>query len=234
MSREYWFEWNGVKSTQYGIYVSEQPPVTMPVERVSYTSIPGRSGALVKTEGEDVYEDLTLTVQCVMMDGTKIPEIMKWLKGSGKVAFANRQGGFYYGRVANQIPFDKVLRGRENRSFAVVFRCKPFWYLANEEEETFTVSGQTIRNDGSVISEPVITVTGAGDGTLMIGQTLIELTDIAGSVTIDSELQEAYSGLTGMNEKMSGDFPILEVGTNGVSWTGGITSVAIRKNTRYL
>lgn len=234
MSREYWFEWNGVKSTQYGIYVSEQPPITMPTERVSYTSIPGRSGALVKTEGEDVYEDLTLTVQCVMLDGTKIPEIMKWLKGSGKVTFANRQGGFYYGRVANQIPFDKVMRGRENRAFAVIFRCKPFWYLADEEEETLSVSGQTIKNEGSVISEPIITVNGTGEGTLMIGQTLIELTGMTGSITIDSELQEAYSGLESRNGNMSGDFPRLAVGTNGVSWTGGITSVTIRKNTRYL
>ena len=24
-----WFEWNGVRCTQYGIHVSEQPPMTM-------------------------------------------------------------------------------------------------------------------------------------------------------------------------------------------------------------
>ena len=45
MSGKYWFRWNGVKSTEYGLYVSEQPPITRPVERASYISVPGRSGA---------------------------------------------------------------------------------------------------------------------------------------------------------------------------------------------
>lgn len=233
MSGEYWFEWNGVRSTEYGIYVDTQPPITRPVERVSYTNIPGRSGSLTQTEGEDVYEDLVLTVQCVMKDGTKIPEIMRWLKGSGKVAFANRRGGFYYARVSNQIPFDKILRGRENRAFPIIFRCKPFWYVSDEEETTLTGSG-SIMNSGSVVSEPIITVSGTGHGMLMVGGTIIELTGLTGSITIDSELQEAYSGLESLNGKMSGEFPKLAVGLNGISWTGGITGVRVKANTRYL
>ena len=234
MSGEYWFEWNGVRSTEYGIYVSEQPPITMPVERVTRVTVPGRSGTLTKTEGEDVYDDLIMTAQCVMKDGSRIPEIMKWLKGSGKVAFANRQGGFYYARVSNQIPFDRVMRGRENRSFAVVFRCGPFWYKDGDGEITLTKSG-TVTNEGSVYAEPEITVKGTGDCTLMVGGTVIELTDLTGSITLDSRLQEAYDGLTDMNGKMSGEFPRLTPGINGISWEGdGITEIRIKKNERYL
>lgn len=233
MSGEYWFEWNGVRSTEYGIYVDTQPPITMPIERVSHTTVPGRPGTLTKTEGEDVYDDVVLTVQCVMKDGTRIPEIMKWLKGRGKVAFANRRGGFYYGRVSNQIPFDKVMRGRENRAFAIVFRCSPFWYADGEEAQAVT-NGGTVMNGGSVYSEPVIEVTGTGDGTLMVGDTIIWLYGLTGRITIDSELQEAYDGTTGMNERMSGEYPRLQPGMNGVSWTGGITGVTVRKNERYL
>lgn len=233
MSGQYWFEWNGVKSTEYGLYVSDQPPITRATERVSTVTVPGRSGTLTKTEGEDVYEDIVLTAQCVMKSAERINDICKWLKGSGKVTFANRPGGFYYGRVSNQIPFEKVMRGRENLNCAIVFRCKPFWYKSGETEETLSASGN-VTNSGSVYSEPIITVTGTGDGTLMIGETLIELTGLTGSITIDSELMEAYSGQTDMNAHMSGDFPRLKPGTNGVSWTGGITAVKIRKNTRYL
>lgn len=233
MSGEYWFEWNGVRSTEYGIYVSEQPPITMPLERTSQITVPGRPGTLTKTEGEDVYDDLLLTAQCVMKDGARIPEIMKWLKGSGKVTFANRPGGYYKGRISNQIPFDKVLRGRENRAFAVNFRCGPFWCVSDEEEITLTASG-TVENEGSVYAEPVITVTGTGDGILMVGETMVELSGLTGSITIDSELQEAYDGMTSMNNAMGGEFPRLAVGSNGISWTGGITEVRIRKNTRYL
>ena len=121
-----WFEWNGVRCTQYGIHVSELPPPTIPSERVTYTNVPGRPGSLTTLEGEDVYEDVVLTAQCFLADPMKIPAIAAWLKGSGKVAFANRQGGFYHARVANQISFEKILRGNPHRSFAVNFRCKPF------------------------------------------------------------------------------------------------------------
>ena len=102
----------------------------------------------------------------------KIPAIAAWLKGSGKVAFANRQGGFYYARVANQISFEKILRGNPHRSFAVNFRCKPFWYQEDVDPITLTASTSTITNPGSVYSEPVITVYGSGDITLMVERAL--------------------------------------------------------------
>ena len=39
-----WFEWNGKRCTEYGIHVSEQPPLTLPAERVTFTDVPGRCG----------------------------------------------------------------------------------------------------------------------------------------------------------------------------------------------
>ena len=89
-----WFEWNGVRCTQYGIHVSELPPPTIPSERVTYTNVPGRPGSLTTLEGEDVYEDVVLTAQCFLSDPTKIPAIAAWLKGSGKVAFATGRAAF--------------------------------------------------------------------------------------------------------------------------------------------
>ena len=56
-----WFEWNGVRCTQYGIHVLEQPSIIIPSERVTFTDVPGRSGSLTQLEGDDVYEDMVLT-----------------------------------------------------------------------------------------------------------------------------------------------------------------------------
>ena len=229
-----WFEWNGVRCTQYGIHVSELPPPTIPSERATYTNVPGRPGSLTTLEGDDVYEDVVLTAQCFLSDPTKIPAIAAWLKGSGKVAFANRQGGFYHARVANQISFEKILRGNPHRSFAVNFRCKPFWYQENVESVTLTASTSTVTNPGSVYSEPVITVYGTGDITLMVGTDIVELEGVSGSITLDSELREAYSGTTGLNSAMSGEFPILKSGQNAISWTGDVTKVEVKPNWRYL
>ena len=40
-----WFEWNGKKCTDFGIHVSEHPPITLPAERSTFTNVPGRSGS---------------------------------------------------------------------------------------------------------------------------------------------------------------------------------------------
>ena len=175
-----------------------------------------------------------LTATCFLSDPSQIPSIAAWLKGSGTITFANRPGGFYYARVANQISFEKILRGNMHRAFAVNFRSKPFWYTENVEPITLTESGTFITNPGSVYSEPVITVYGSGDITLMVGTTVVELTGIDGSITLDTPLMEAYKDTTGMNGSMSGDFPTLAPGANAVSWNGNVTSVVIQLNWRYL
>ena len=170
----------------------------------------------------------------MISDPSNIRAIASYLKGSGKVAFANRPGGFYFARIVNQIPFEKILRGNPHRSFAVNFRCQPFWYQENVPEITVTTSGAFITNPGSVYSEPVITVYGSGEITLMVGMTIVELDGITDSITLDTPLMEAYKDMTSMNGCMSGDFPTLLPGSNAISWTGNVTKVVIQPNWRYL
>lgn len=233
MSGQTWFRWAGKKSTEYGVYVEEMPPITRPNERVTFETVPGRSGALNRTEGKDVYDDLILNIGCVVKNGENLSEIMKWLKGYGELELANRPGGVYYGRVSNQIPFDKVLRGRENRRFTVVFRVAPFWTAAGMEAEM--TNGGSVTNPGSVYACPTVTVTGTGDGTLMIGQSVVELIGMTGKIILNSALQEAYDDEgASLNAQVAGEFPTLDIGLNGVSWDGGITGVSMQFDARYL
>ncbi len=232
-----WFKWNGVSCLQYGIYVTELPPPTIPAERVTHTNVPGRAGSLTTLEGDYIYDDVVLSCTCVLADPTKIPTIAGWLRGSGTVTFADRAGGFYYASIANQIPFEKILRGNPHRMFTINFSCKPFWYVEQPESVSIAVGQQTtatVNNPGNVPSEPIITVTGSGEITLMINGTIIELSDMNGDITIDSQLQEAYNGTTSMNSNMSGDFPLLQPGQNAISWSGTLTAMVIEPNWRYL
>ena len=229
-----WFSWNGVKCTEYGIHVLEQPPITIPAERTTFINIPGRPGSLTTLEGDDIYDDLILTAQCMISDPSSIRAIASYLKGSGKVAFANRPGGFYYARIVNQISFEKILRGNPHRSFAVNFRCKPFLYQENVPVQTYTETPFILNNPGSIYSEPVITVYGSGDLTLMIGAQIVELSGVSESITLDTPLMEAYKGEMGMNHSMDGEFPILKPGANAISWVGNVTKLEIRPNWRYL
>ena len=138
-----YFIWNGVDCRTKGIHVSELPPITIPLERSTQTTVPGRPGSLTQIEGDDVYDDMILTATCFIADPAQIPVIAAWLKGKGTVTFANRTGGHYNARIANQIPFEKVLRGNPHCSFAVNFRCYPFWYKDNVSDVTISTSGGT-------------------------------------------------------------------------------------------
>ena len=175
-----------------------------------------------------------LTAQCIISNPNNIHTIASYLKGSGKVTFANRPGGFYYARIVNQIPFEKILRGNPHRSFAVNFRCQPFWYPENVPVETLTASTSLLNNPGSVYSEPTITVYGSGEITLMVGTQIVELTDIEDSITLNTSLMEAYKGNLSMNSCMSGEFPVLKPGANAISRSGNVTKVEVQPNWRYL
>ena len=229
-----WFEWNGVRSTEYGVHVLEQPVLTLPNERATFVDVPGRSGSLTVLEGESVYDDLVLTAQCIVENTERYEEIAAFLKGSGRVTFANRPEGYYEARIVNQIPFEKILRGNPHRSFAMNFSCKPFWYAESVPTITVTKSGTFVTNPGNIYAEPKITVVGSGSITLMVALTIVELEGIAGNITLNSALQEAYSGTTSMNSAMSGEFPILYPGANAISWTGNVSKVVIEPRWRYL
>ena len=106
-----YFIWNGVDCRTKGIHVSELPPITIPLERSTQTTVPGRQGSLTQLEGDDVYDDMILTATCFIADPAQIPAIAAWLKGKGTVTFANRTGGHYKARIATEYLFKGDLVG---------------------------------------------------------------------------------------------------------------------------
>jgi phage-related protein len=98
---------------------------------------------------------------------------------------------------------------------------------------TLTSSG-TVVNPGTVYSLPRIKVYGTGSRTLTVDGKPIVLNLLSGNLTLDSELKECSFGDTAQNNRMTGDFPVLEVGSNAISLGSGITKVEIEPRWRYL
>ena len=214
-----------------GITVTDLPEIILPEERVTFTDIPGLSGSLAQTEGVDVYKDITLAVKCYCPDPTPaaVAVIAAYFRGAGRLELPNWPDGYYEARVVNQIPFAKILRGNTARTFTVNFRCKPFLHLYSGETAQEIQSGDFLLNPTGIQAKPLITITGSGDITLLVGTQIIELTGIEDGIILDSELQEAYYGDTLLNANMTGAFPVLGEGNTAISWTGGaVTSVSIK------
>ena len=230
MPNKGWFMWNGVRSTDMGVIVTEQPAIIRPEERLLATkNVPGRSGSLTIAEGDLVYDTFTASVTCMLRNSALIPQISRWLHGSGQLVLGNYAYGYYNARVNNQISFAQILRGRENKTFAVNFLCQPFLYLTTGDVETeYTTSGVTITNRGTVFSEPYITVYGSGDISISIGDRTLEIADVDGNIVIDNAARLAYKGDVNLCSSVTGDdWLIFPEGTSTLSWTGNVSKITI-------
>lgn len=242
-----WFQWNGVKCTEYGMHVLEQPTYLRPKERIDYETIPGRSGSLALAEGDDIFDDLQLTCKCVIDDsyGTeddvrfdRLQRISAWLRGSGEIVFASRPEGFYKARISNQLRFERILRGHPHRTFSVEFRCQPFFYPSGGNTP-ITVGSDPLRltNPGNVRALPLIKLTGTGEGTIMLGDGTMFVNgfDNLDYLMLDCEAKVVYKGTAGsaadplvlLGSRVTGEWLTIPVGTSFVTLTGGITSASI-------
>lgn len=248
-----WFIWNGTKCTDYGMHVLSQPSIISPKERVSYETIPGKSGSITLLEGDCIYDDINLSAGCViddpyMLDNgesvSRIAKICGWLKGGGMVKFASRPEGYYRARVANQISFDKIVRGNPHRSFSVEFQAKPFLYLdGGDAIKTFTAAG-TIKNEGNIYSEPLIKVYGTAEGNVMIGNSTMIINSFTNLtyICLDCEAKIAYKGSNGsasdpmtlLGTRVTGEWAKIPEGTLPVSFSGGITKIEITPRWRVI
>ena len=96
-----------------------------------------------------------------------------------------------------------------------------------EETRTFTGAG-TIRNPTRFDALPIVDVYGSGGGSVTIDETTVTISDIGGHVTLDSDLQDAFSGTQTRNMYVSApEFPKLTPGATSVSFSGGVSSVRI-------
>lgn len=236
-----WFEWNGVRSTSYGVIVSEFPPITVPKERTSTVNVPGRSGSLTLTEGTDIYDDLTLSVKCFIKDASKIGDIAAWLRGKGTLKLGNRPEGYYIARVSNQIPFDKILRGSPNRSVTIQFKCNPFFYLDRGIKIKLSESGKTIENRNGFTAYPIYEITGSGAISFSVNGISIGIENASGTVYVDAEGMWAYKYVDGEPVSVSPsvtlvdeEWPVLEPGSNVVTWSGSVSEFVVQPNWRCL
>lgn len=227
-----WFKFNGIDSRQMGVKVTAMPSTTRPERRVETIKVDGRSGTLHADEG--VYEAYNKVMECAVIDRKKIDEIAIWLNGFGEIIFSTEPDKVYTVLLANKVDITGMMRTFQR--FQLTMECQPFKKSVNAFGDTLNLTeGTKIYNKGTFESRPVITITGSGNITLTINEKNYVLTGVSGSITIDSEMMEVYSGNQNENSKYNATgFPVFAVGENEISWTGNVSNVEIKPNWRWL
>lgn len=235
-----WFDFKGIRSTDLGVIVQDFPPLILPEERAEFVTVPGRSGSLTVLEGDGVYNDITLSVGCYIRNLEQLDAISTWLRGRGVLVLGHMSNRYYDARCVNQIELEKVLRGREHRTFAAVFRCQPFRYVYPAPAAINLLTTASITNPGTVPSEPKITVTGEGEVTLTIGDKSVDiaLPETSTTIIIDVPAGFAYSedGTINLTSLLTpSDWPLtIPPGVNAVNLTGTVTAASLLPNWRYI
>ncbi|WP_271814489.1 phage tail protein [Clostridium beijerinckii] len=113
------------------------------------------------------------------------------------------------------------------RHFSVTFTCTGLKYMANGLKPIELANGATINNFGSYESKPLVKIYGSGNITFSIGGKSFTINNVVDYVVVDSEIKECYKDSTNKGRDMAGDWPVLPIGLNTISWTGNITKVEI-------
>ncbi len=230
-AQTYPFAFSGIWSMTRGVRLQEMPKRLRAELRGKAVTVPGYSGDLWLPE--NAYDIVQIELHCRAAPEANLEEIAAWLTGFGDLVLGDAPDYCYKARLTVEIPFERFLPGNSPRNFTVKADCQPFRYYSNPQPTVLIAPGSLV-NPGTVPSAPIITVIGSGDITLTVGAQTIGLTNVPGSITIDSTMQDAYNGDTLLNNAMSGEFPILPLGRTPISWSGAVSSIAIQPNWRWL
>lgn len=224
-----YFIWRGKCSLDMGIEVLKLPPIIRPKLRVEQVAVPGRHGVLYVSD--NTYEPVVRSVEIGILGGD-ISSVFSWLNGYGDVIFSNEPDKRYDGCIINKISLEQVIR--QIRKGLIQFDCQPFKRELTEEPITL-LEPETVRNKGTVASQPVITVYGRGRINVYINNRAFELNEITDYIVIDSRIQNAYREANElMNRHMTGELPYFDVGLNEVRWSGSVDKMVIQPGWRWL
>lgn len=223
-----WF--NGKSGDDFHVIVERYPDVILPVRKQEKIPVVGRNGDLLMQQ--DAFENVQQRYEIyVSAEQIKLPtithKIAEWLcvKGYKRLEdsywldtfrLAAFQGGLEIVNILNRF-------GRAT----IEFDCKPQRFFKHGDHFITLQNGAVLHNPSVFTAAPILIVSGSGSGSITAGNKTLQLADCNG-VTVDCDIKQIYKGTTNMNSTGSGQFLELPDGDTAITWSGGVTSVALK------
>lgn len=224
---------DGVKDETFFISVANRPVIPAAKKKIEKISVPGRDGDLIRVDG---FEDVPLPIDFNILEHRNIKADIRKIKGwfQDKKILSFSDDPNYFRKIKNVQIGDIDNEVEFYGAFTVDFLLDPFEYQKTSVKSYMT-SPVELTNPGTYFSKPLIKVYGSGIVILTVNGVSITLKNLTDEIILDSDLEEAYKGLTtNMNSNMIGSFPILHKGRNVISWSGNVTKIEIDERWRYL
>ena len=221
------FIYNGKSSADFGLVISGEDTWKKPAPDVETVSVPGRNGDVIISNNRYNNIDITYHVGIKRDFSERYNVLINFIMS---VPAYHRLEDSYHPdvfRLAALVSAVEPDVGTLNKNgiFDLTFHCKPQMFLKSGEMKNIYTSDGAIYNPTSYTALPLIRVYGLGE--LGIGQTTLTIADNDSYIDIDSDIEDAYRETANMNSHMSGSFPVLQPGSNGIRLGTGITRVEI-------
>lgn len=224
------FYLDGIDAGSVGIRLQEPVVFGKAVPVVETQTIPGRNGNLVFETGS--YENRVGSASCFCLQKDverAIGSAGKFLmgkKGYRRLETSDDTDHYWMARVENSPQIE--MRLRVLASFEIEFDCKPQRFVKSGENAVVFTSNGSISNQYGQIALPLITLYGQGEGTLTIGDCVVEVKELDEVLFLDSDTQNAYNNNGNQNMNINAPvFPTLPDGDTKIAFSGGIERVEI-------
>lgn len=224
------FYLDGIDAASAGIHLQKPIVFSKAVPNINSKTIPGRNGALIFDTGSYKNRSASASCFCLQEDVEAAVSsagrfLMGW-KGYRRLETSDDPNHYWMARVENSPQIE--MRLRVLAPFEIEFDCKPQRFVkSGENTVAFTESG-SISNQYGQTALPIITLHGQGEGTLTIGNCVVEVKELDEVLILDSDTQNAYNDNGNQNMNINAPvFPTLPDGDTQIAFSGGIERVEI-------
>ena len=224
------FYLDGIDARSAGIQLQAPIEFSEAVPIVEAQTIPGRNGDLIFYTGS--YENRSGEAECFCLQKdvekavSSAGRFLMGKKGYRRLGTSDDPDHYWMARVENSPQI--AMRLRTLAPFEIGFDCKPQRFVKSGENAVVFTSNGSLFNQYGQIALPFITLYGQGAGRLTIGDCVVEVKVLDGTLYLDSDTQNAYNDIGNQNLNINAPvFPVLGDGEIAVSFSGGIERVEI-------
>ena len=224
------FYLDGIDALSAGIQLQEPIEFSKAVPIVEAQTIPGRNGDLVRYTGSYENRSGSASCFCLQKDVEKaVSSAGRFLmgkKGYRRLETSDDPDHYWMARVENSPQI--AMRLRTLAPFEIGFDCKPQRFVKTGENAIVFNSSGSLFNQYGQVALPFITLYGQGKGRLTIGDCVVEVKTLNGTLYLDSETQNAYNNNGNQNLNINAPvFPSLPDSEISIAFSGGIERVEI-------
>ena len=224
------FYLDGIDARSVGILLQAPIEFSEAVPVVEAQTIPGRNGDLIWETGS--YENRSGSASCFFLQKdvekavSSAGRFLMGKKGYRRLETSDDPDHYWMVRVENSPQI--AMRLRTLAPFEIGFDCKPQRFVKDGENPVVFTANGSLFNQYGQIALPFITLYGQGKGLLTIGDCVVEVKALNGTLYLDSDTQNAYNNNGNQNLNINAQvFPVLNDGKIPIAFSGGIERVEI-------